>query len=98
MARKTFRLGLDDRQRALWGAVLPAYGATAFPPGGSECAQAARAALEDLARRFAAAGDHVDIGARQRPVLKAAVKWYFTEIVAGAEEDRDRLLAALHRP
>lgn len=97
MARKSFRLRLDDHQRAVWAAVLPAYAATAFPPGGSECAQAARAALDDLALRFAAAGDHVDVGMRQRPMLKAAVKWYFAEIAPGAEEDRDRLLAALQR-
>ena len=56
--------------------MIHQYADTAFPPGGSPCSQASRESLRDLAGRIVQGEGHVDIGASQRPMLKAALKWY----------------------
>ena len=81
----------------LWLQLLAAYAEAAFPPGGSECARASREALTDLASRSREADGHVDIGAGQRPMLKAAVKWYFARTPPQDTHDRDLLLTSLER-
>jgi tRNA threonylcarbamoyladenosine modification (KEOPS) complex Pcc1 subunit len=76
------------------------YAYAAYPPGGSECAQASREALETLAQTIKSQNsEHVErtsiqIKARQRSTLKAAINWYFTEVEINKDK-QTQLLALL---
>jgi hypothetical protein len=79
--------------------ALRSYAAAAFPPGGSECAQASRASLMDMAERFAAefaASGSITVKGRQKGLLRGAVKVYFEELAdlpkTEASRRRDELL------
>jgi hypothetical protein len=80
--------------------ALRGYAAAAFPPGGSECAQASRASLMDMAERFAgecATTGGITVKGRQKGLLRGAVQVYFEELAdlpaAEASRRRDALLA-----
>ena len=71
--------------------VLSTYAHAAFPVGGSDCAQATRESLLDMALRLAENKDDVfAINPRQIPMLKSAIKWYFSEV-----EDNSHLQMSL---
>ena len=75
--------------------VLSTYAHAAFPIGGSECAQATRESLLDMANRMDNCVENTfTINARQRPMLKSAINWYFTEVESN-NELRDELLKRL---
>lgn len=60
--------------------ALRAYAVTAYPPGGSECAQVAREALFDTAAHCDAhTGGELTLRKRQLPQVRAALRWYFNE-------------------
>lgn len=68
--------------------AITQYAHAAYPPGGSECAQASREALETIAHTIKTADINdasFQIKARQRSTLKAAINWYFGE----AQPDAD---------
>lgn len=78
--------------------MIRQYADAAFPPGGSPCSQASRESLRELARRIEEGSDHIEIGAAQRPMLKAALKWYLElnpDIAASASGRR--MLQSLER-
>ena len=52
----------------------------AFPPNGSECAQATRASLQAFNSKIATSEDNCEINTRQRPLLKTAINWYYEEV------------------
>ncbi len=60
--------------------ILACFINTAFPPNGSECAQATRSSLEELSHKIAANKPNCEINTRQRPLLKTAINWYFEEV------------------
>ena len=57
--------------------ILRSYAYTAYPPGGSECAAASRESL--LGYASDAESGAFEIGSRQFPMIKAAIKWYCVE-------------------
>lgn len=64
---------------------------TAFPPFGSECAQATRESLLELTARIANNKGCCEINIRQRPLLKTAITWYFEEIENDNEKQQKLL-------
>lgn len=60
--------------------ALRQYAEAAYPPGGSECGQVARAALMDAADAlqsgFTETGTHAEVSRRLRAHMKAAVRYY----------------------
>lgn len=59
--------------------VLQHYAYAAYPVGGSECAQASREAVLTLANNFATCQTKLELRPRQRPLLKSAIQWYYTD-------------------
>ena len=59
-------------------AILNHYANVAYPIGGSDCAAASREALQSIANNIAQ-NEQAEISRRQRPMLKSAVKWFYTE-------------------
>jgi hypothetical protein len=102
VAGRQLRLACGPRSCALLCEAIEGYAAAAFPPGGSECAQASRESLLTLAagwRAQQAAAGAITLRSRQRPLLRAAVTTYFEQL-SGLPPDaagprRDRLLALL---
>lgn len=87
-------------------AVLNHYANVAYPLGGSDCAAASREALREIASTIMKAQEDVglaELSRRQRPVLKAAVKWFYTESEYACKEGEsmdpmfDRLLSQLEK-
>jgi len=58
--------------------ILNQYANAAYPVGSSDCAMASREALWAIAINIAR-NEQAEISRRQRPMLKAAVKWFYTE-------------------
>lgn len=74
---KPISLDKEDRQRVF--EALVAYANAAYPPGGSECAQASHQALVDLARAVVLSDKKpLKIKKRQLPMVKAAINWYYS--------------------
>ena len=94
MPKKIMLVGPPRLQTAVCMA-LREYAEAAYPPGGSECAQVARAALMDAAldleSGFAATGSHAELSRRLRGNTKAAIQ-YFCE-----QHDQADLLPWLER-
>lgn len=84
MARvdKRFQIACDQDVAVYLGMVIRSYGDAAFPPGGSECAQASREALHSIGGNIEdhAARDGALVSNRQRRLLRSAVNWYFGEV------------------
>ncbi len=80
--------------------VLRVYTNTAYPQNGSECSQATRAALIQLAEQIALAGEEsrpVQLQRRQLPTLRTAIEWYFSEVQKEMTPVRDALLQRLRQ-
>ena len=73
-------LSLDERTAVAIATAVYVYADAAYPPGGSECAQATNQSLKQLAQ---AIGNSAEIPftykKRQRAMLKAAVSWFYSE-------------------
>jgi len=86
MKHKMLTIECQDNLREDLATAITHYAYAAYPPGGSECAQASREALETLAQCIKpqtsnpAETSSFQIKIRQRSMLKAAVNWYFTEV------------------
>ena len=95
MRKRQLHFNCTDHACEKLAEVLSTYAHAAFPIGGSECAQATRESLLDMANRM---GNCIEntfaINARQRPMLKSAINWYFTEVESD-NELRDDLLKRL---
>ena len=102
MAGKSVRLVCGPQTCEQLCEALRAYAHAAFPPGGSECAQASRDSLLTLAQRFAAeqaTEGWIEVRTRQRALLRSAVTTYFDQLTdlpeAMAVRRRERLLGLL---
>lgn len=61
---------------------------TAFPPNGSDCAQATRSSLLELTEVIKNSTDDCTINTRLRPLLKTAITWYFEDIESNTEKQQ----------
>jgi len=98
MKRKTAFIACDRDTAAQLATAIRAYTEAAYPQGGSDCAQVARNALLDAA----ASCDLHDSGdlalrRRQLALLRACVRWYFSEEGPGDVESGSRLKEILSR-
>ena len=78
--------------------VLNHYANAAYPVGGSNCAMASREALWAIAINIER-NEQAEINRRQRPMLKSAVKWFYTqsEYASPNEVMYDQLLSQLQK-
>lgn len=81
MARdKTLTLNAPTEQLTELIAVLGRYAEAAWPPGGSECAQASRDALvtttEAMMKQLADHPEQVEFSRRQRATFRAALEYH----------------------
>ena len=98
MKSKTFDLDASAEEAALIAGALHSYAHTAYPPGGSECSQVARETLLESARAISdasALGRIVQLRRRQRPLFKAALRWYFSDEGPGNANRCKDLLAKI---
>lgn len=96
MKKRVFVLDSANEIGATLHEVLATYIDAAYPKGGSPCATATREAFESLMSRIKDS-DSVEVSTRQRPMLKAAVKWHMEEFPDAALPHRDTLLTSLER-
>ena len=78
--------------------ILGVYVKSAYPPGGSECTQATRSSLLQLAERIkdkAVEEEIILLRRRQLPLLRNAVEWYFSEVQPDMNSVREALLERL---
>lgn len=82
MKKRTFSIDCSGENRLceILHNLLTLFINTAFPPFGSECAQATRESLLILNTKIANNKGRCEINTRQRPLLKTAITWYFDEI------------------
>lgn len=82
MKKRTFSIDCFNEKKLCQtlNDLLTLFINTAFPPSGSECAQATRESLLELNSRIADYKGNCEINTRQRPLLKTAITWYFEEI------------------
>ena len=80
-ARKKIRLYCDPDVRDILCTAIREYAHTAYPAGGSECAQVARYTLLELAAAIEAGitGENQSIEVSKRPtaMVRAALEYYF---------------------
>ncbi len=98
MKRKTVMIACDGATARQLGTAIRAYTQAAYPEGGSECAQVARAALLDAAESCGAHA-HGDLALRRRQLalLRSCVRWYFSEDGPGDPEAGSQLKELLGR-
>ena len=81
VARKKIRLYCDPDVRDILCTAIREYAHTAYPAGGSECAQVARYTLLELAAAIEAgiSGENQSIEVSKRPtaMVRAALEYYF---------------------
>lgn len=95
MKNKTFTLSCDADSAQYLAEALSVYAHAAYPPGGSDCAQVSHQALLESAREILsnAANQGAELRRRQRTLMKAAVKWYFSEEGPGEASLAEPLVA-----
>jgi len=102
MKKRIFFFDGSEGAAEMMALILKHYTDVAFPIGGSDCAAASREAIQNIADAIMLAeskGNTAEINRRQRPMLKSAVKWFFTESEYAAPEDLmyNRLLSQFER-
>ncbi|GAA0412303.1 hypothetical protein GCM10009133_20830 [Cocleimonas flava] len=78
MKKRTFIFDASDRAGEVLTKALHHYIEAAYPTGGSDCAAASREALIAIIAKINSSNT-CEISTRQRPVLIAAVNWYFND-------------------
>lgn len=98
MRRKTFQFDGSEGAAEMMIALLNHYSNVAFPLGGSDCAAASCEALHTIIRTIKLS-EVSELSRRQRPILKSAVKWFYTQSEYAAPSDPmyDRLLSQFQR-
>lgn len=99
MAKKRiFHFDGSDGAAEMMVTILNHYANVAFPLGGSDCAAASREALQAIADNIAQ-NELAEINRRQRPMLKSAVKWFYTESEYASPNEvmYDRLLSQFQK-
>jgi len=96
MKRKSVKIACDGPTAQKLARAIRVYTDAAYPEGGSECAQVARSALLDTAASCDAheTGDFA-LRRRQLALLRACVRWYFSEEGPGDVESGPQLAALL---
>jgi len=91
-------IACDGATARTLGTAIRAYTQAAYPEGGSDCAQVARAALLDAAENCDA-HDRGDLALRRRQLalLRACVRWYFSAEGPGDVESGSQLRNLLGR-
>ena len=106
MIKRLFFFDGADGAAEMMVAVLNHYANVAYPMGGADCAAASREALQKIANTIMQAqeeGELADLSRRQRPILKAAVKWFYTESEYACQDGEavdpmfDRLLSQFEK-
>ena len=106
MKKRVFHFDGSEGKAEMMIAILNHYANVAYPMGGSDCAAASREALQIIASTIIqaqGAGELAELSRRQRPVLKAAVKWFYTDSVYACKEGEamdpmfDRLLSQFEK-
>ena len=96
MKNRTLTVSCDAETARNLGQAIRAYAHAAYPDGGSECAQVAR---QTLLETSALCESHADgplvLRRRQLPLLRAAVRWFFSTAGPGSVEFRPGLEAIL---
>lgn len=81
VARKKIKLCCDPEVRDILCTAIREYAHTAYPAGGSECAQVARYTLLELAAGIEAGitgkNQSIEVSKRPRAMLRAALEYYF---------------------
>lgn len=78
MKKRVFKFDGSEGAAEMMALILKHYADVAFPLGGSDCAAASREALQTITNKIMQS-EVVEISRRQRPMLKSAVKWFYTE-------------------
>ncbi len=78
MKKRTFLFNGEAGAAKALVNVIQHYAHAAYPVGGSDCAATTRQALLELAEKVEAEVN-IDISTRQRPMLKSAIEWFYTE-------------------
>ncbi|MEE9445202.1 MAG: hypothetical protein V3V19_06025 [Cocleimonas sp.] len=86
MRKRTFIFDGSEGVGGMLIAILNHYADVAYPLGGSDCAAASREAIQAIADKIKL-GELAEISRRQRPMLKSAVKWFYTESVYASPDD-----------
>jgi len=80
-ARKKIKLFCDPEVRDILCTAIREYAHTAYPAGGSECAQVARYTLLELAAAIEAGitgeNQSIEVSKRPRAMVRAALEYYF---------------------
>ncbi len=102
MKKRIFIFDGSDGAAEMMVAILNHYASVAFPLGGSDCAAASREALHSIAAKLLQAeseGVGAEINRRQRPMLKSAVTWFYTESEYASPNEvmYDRLLSQFQK-
>lgn len=80
MRKRTFIFEGTDTEAQMMSVILHHYAEVAYPLGGSDCAAASREAVQTLVNKFRQSECvEIEISRRQRPMLKTAVKWFYTD-------------------
>jgi hypothetical protein len=99
MKRRDVSIACDPATARQLATAVREFALAAYPPGGSECAQAAREALLETAKLCAAhGGGSLSLRRRQLPQLRSAIAWYFSEPGAASPALEHRLGQLLGRP
>ncbi len=98
MKKRTFNFDGSEGAAEMMVAILNHYANVAYPIGGSDCAAASREALQVIANNIAQ-NEQAEISRRQRPILKSAVKWFYTESEYASPNEvmYDRLISQFQR-
>ena len=86
MRKRSFIFDGSDGAAQMLTLILKQYADTAFPLGGSDCAAASREALQAIADNILQT-EQAEINRRQRPMLRSAVTWFYTQSDYAAPED-----------
>lgn len=97
MRRKTLSIDAGPLARQLLADAISTFAEAAYPPGASECAQVARESLLTTAGILRTATARAEISSRQRPMLKQAIRWYFSEVSPQLTEDQVEALLGVLR-
>jgi hypothetical protein len=100
MKKRTFIFDGSGGATQAMNAVLNHYANVAYPPGGSDCAATSRQAIMEIVDKISQ-DEMCEISRKQRPMLKAAVKWFYTESeyadMPGNDSMYQRLLSQLEK-
>jgi len=81
MVKKSQGILLDRQVAEQIAQAISSYAYAAYPPGGSECAQASHQSLLDIADKVyqSSFGAELILKKRQLPMVKSAINWFYSD-------------------